>query len=146
MAGQSLASQGITSEIIPSYFLVKEAAFQFNKFPGVDTILGLERKLTDEVMGVGKSFEEAFVKSQLAASVKIPTLGKVFISVNDSDKSKGADVARDLYSAGFAILATRGTASVISAAGIPVVVVNKVAKVAEGRPSIVDMIKNKEFF
>jgi len=141
MAGQSLASQGVTKEIIPPYFSVKEAVFPFNKFPGVDTILGPEMKSTGEVMGVGKTFEEAFVKSQMAASVKLPTSGKVFISVKESDKSKVVAIARDLHDAGFIILATRGTASTISAAGIPVMAVNKVT---EGRPHIVDMIKNKE--
>jgi len=141
MAGQSLASQGVTKEIIPPYFSVKEAVFPFNKFPGVDTILGPEMKSTGEVMGVGKTFEEAFVKSQMAASVKLPTSGKVFISVKESDKSKVVAIARDLHDAGFIILATRGTASTISASGIPVTAVNKVT---EGRPHIVDMIKNKE--
>ena len=141
MAGQSLASQGVTKEVIPPYYSVKEAVFPFNKFPGVDTILGPEMKSTGEVMGVGRTFEEAFVKSQKAASVKLPTSGKVFISVKETDKSKVADIARDLHEAGFSILASRGTAAVISAAGIPVVVVNKVV---EGRPHIVDMIKNKE--
>jgi carbamoyl-phosphate synthase large subunit len=141
MAGQSLASQGVTKEIIPPYFSVKEAVFPFNKFPGVDTILGPEMKSTGEVMGVGKTFEEAFVKSQMAASVKLPSSGKVFISVKESDKSKVVDIARDLHGAGFSIFATRGTAATISAAGIPVAIVNKVT---EGRPHIVDMIKNNE--
>ncbi len=141
MAGQSLASQGVTKEIIPPYFSVKEAVFPFNKFPGVDTILGPEMKSTGEVMGVGRSFEEAFVKSQMAASVKLPSAGKVFISVKDSDKDKVIAIARDLHAAGFSLLATRGTAATISKAGIPVVVVNKVT---EGRPHIVDMIKNNE--
>jgi len=141
MAGQSLASQGVTREIIPPYFSVKEAVFPFNKFPGVDSILGPEMKSTGEVMGVGKTFAEAFVKSQMAASVKLPLSGKVFISVKDSDKAKVVDIARDLHTAGFAIVATRGTAQVIGCAGIPVATVNKVI---EGRPHIVDMIKNKE--
>jgi len=141
MAGQSLVSQGIIREIVPHYYSVKEAVFPFNKFPGVDTILGPEMKSTGEVMGVGRTFAEAFVKSQMAASVKLPAHGKVFISVKESDKSKVADIARDLHSAGFSILATRGTAATISRAGIPVTMVNKVA---EGRPHIVDMIKNKE--
>jgi carbamoyl-phosphate synthase large subunit len=141
MAGQSLASQGVRKEVIPPYFSVKEAVFPFNKFPGVDTILGPEMKSTGEVMGVGRTFEEAFVKSQMGASVKLPKAGKVFISVKDSDKSKVVDIARDLQEAGFNILATRGTAAKISAAGIPVAIVNKVI---EGRPHIVDMIKNNE--
>ena len=125
MAGQSLASQGVSREIIPHYFSVKEAVFPFNKFPGIDTILGPEMKSTGEVMGVGRTFEEAFVKSQMAANVKLPDSGKVFISVKESDKNKVVDIARDLHSAGFSILATRGTASTIAAAGIPVQAVNK---------------------
>ena len=141
MAGQSLASQGVTKEVIPPYFSVKEAVFPFAKFPGVDTLLGPEMKSTGEVMGVGETFAEAFVKSQLAAGVKLPASGKVFISVKDSDKTKAVDVAKDLASCGFTILATRGTAAAIEAAGVPVTVVNKVA---EGRPHIVDMIKNNE--
>ena len=141
MAGQSLASQGVTHEIIPPYFSVKEAVFPFNKFPGVDTILGPEMKSTGEVMGVGKTFEEAFVKSQAGASVRLPDSGTVFISVKESDKSKVVEIARDLHGCGFSIIATRGTAATIAAAGIPVAVVNKVT---EGRPHIVDMIKNKE--
>jgi len=141
MAGQSLASQGVTREIIPPYFSVKEAVFPFAKFPGVDTILGPEMKSTGEVMGVGVTFAEAFMKSQMAASVKLPSSGKVFISVKHSDKAKAVDIARDLHEAGFTILATRGTAAAIEAAGISVTPVNKVT---EGRPHIVDMIKNNE--
>ncbi|MDR1275153.1 MAG: carbamoyl-phosphate synthase large subunit [Candidatus Accumulibacter sp.] len=141
MAGKSLASQGVTREIVPPYFSVKEAVFPFSKFPGVDTILGPEMKSTGEVMGVGFSFEEAFVKSQLGAGVKMPTSGRVFISVRDSDKPKVAAVAAEFHAMGFSILATRGTAAALSAVGIPVSVVNKVA---EGRPHIVDMIKNNE--
>ena len=141
MAGQSLAQQGITKEVIPPYYSVKEAVFPFIKFPGVDTILGPEMKSTGEVMGVGETFAEAFVKSQLAASVKLPKSGKVFISVREADKTGAAEVARTLKQLGFSILATRGTGSVITAAGVEVTVVNKVA---EGRPHIVDMIKNGE--
>ena len=141
MAGRSLAEQGVTREIIPEYFSVKEAVFPFNKFPGIDTILGPEMKSTGEVMGVGKTFEEAFVKSQAAANVKLPTHGKAFLSVKDSDKDKIVAIARDLQEAGFTLLATRGTAATIAGAGIPVSVVNKVT---EGRPHIMDMIKNDE--
>jgi carbamoyl-phosphate synthase large subunit len=141
MAGQTLAAQGVTKEIIPPYFSVKEAVFPFIKFPGVDTILGPEMKSTGEVMGVGDTFAEAFVKSQLAASVKLPKGGKVFISVREEDKTGTVEVARTLKQLGFTILATRGTGSVITAAGVEVMVVNKVA---EGRPHIVDMIKNGE--
>jgi carbamoyl-phosphate synthase large subunit len=141
MAGQSLAQQGITREVIPPYYSVKEAVFPFIKFPGVDTILGPEMKSTGEVMGIGDTFAEAFVKSQLAASVRLPKDGKVFISVREADKSGAVEVARSMVQLGFTLLATRGTAAVISAAGVAVVVVNKVA---EGRPHIVDMIKNGE--
>jgi carbamoyl-phosphate synthase large subunit len=141
MAGQSLAQQGITREVIPPYYSVKEAVFPFIKFPGVDTILGPEMKSTGEVMGVGDTFAEAFVKSQLAASVKLPKDGKVFISVREADKSGVVEIARSLVQLGFTLRATRGTAAVISAAGVAVEVVNKVA---EGRPHIVDMIKNGE--
>jgi carbamoyl-phosphate synthase large subunit len=141
MVGQTLAQQGITKEVIPPFYSVKEAVFPFIKFPGVDTILGPEMKSTGEVMGVGDTFAEAFVKSQLAAGVKLPTSGKVFISVRESDKQGAAEVAKNLQRLGFTIHATRGTAAVISAAGVEVKVVNKVT---EGRPHIVDMIKNGE--
>jgi carbamoyl-phosphate synthase large subunit len=141
MAGKSLKSQGVTGEVVPPYFSVKEAVFPFIKFPGVDTILGPEMKSTGEVMGVGKTFAEAFVKSQLAAGVRLPRSGKVFLSIKDSDKAKAVDIARHLAQTGFVIVATRGTAAAIAAAGIPVEVVNKVV---EGRPHIVDMIKNNE--
>ncbi|MFY9260250.1 MAG: carbamoyl-phosphate synthase large subunit [Gallionella sp.] len=139
MAGQSLAQQGITKEVIPSFFSVKEAVFPFIKFPGVDVILGPEMKSTGEVMGVGDTFAEAFVKSQLAASVKLPASGKVFISVRDEDKVGAVEVARDLVGLGFTVLATRGTAIAIREAGVEVTLVNKVG---EGRPHIVDTIKN----
>ena len=141
MAGQSLASQGITKEVVPHYFSVKEAVFPFVKFPGVDTILGPEMKSTGEVMGVGETFGEAFVKSQMAASVNLPESGTVFISVKNADKPKAVQVARGLHALGFKVVATRGTAAAIQEAGIPVTVVNKVA---EGRPHIVDMLKNGE--
>ena len=141
MAGQSLADQGVTGEVVLPYFSVKEAVFPFIKFPGVDTILGPEMKSTGEVMGVGDTFAEAFVKSQLAAGVKLPSSGKVFISVRDADKPGTVEVAKTLRTLGFTILATRGTAAVLSKSGVDVTVVNKVA---EGRPHIVDMIKNGE--
>ncbi len=141
MAGRSLADQGVTGEVIPPYFSVKEAVFPFIKFPGVDTILGPEMKSTGEVMGVGRSFGEAFVKSQLAAGTKLPKSGRAFISVRPADKAKAVDVARQLHELGFALLATKGTAASIGAAGIPVTAVNKVN---EGRPHVVDMIKNNE--
>ena len=141
MAGQSLDDQGITDEVVPEYFSVKEAVFPFVKFPGVDTILGPEMKSTGEVMGVGKTFGEAFIKSQLGAGVTLPRSGMVFLSVKDSDKPRAVKVARDLVKLGFSVVATRGTASAIDAAGIPVKTVNKVV---EGRPHVVDMIKNRE--
>ncbi|MDR6396710.1 carbamoyl-phosphate synthase large subunit [Herbaspirillum seropedicae] len=141
MVGQSLDSQGIKNEVVPPYYSVKEAVFPFVKFPGVDTILGPEMKSTGEVMGVGKTFGEAFVKSQMGAGVKLPKSGKVFLSVKNSDKPRAVQVARDLVALGFSIVATKGTAAAISAAGIPVATVNKVV---EGRPHIVDMVKNNE--
>ncbi|MGW8391743.1 carbamoyl-phosphate synthase large subunit [Pseudoduganella sp. HUAS MS19] len=141
MVGQKLAEQGITKEVVPPYYSVKEAVFPFVKFPGVDTILGPEMKSTGEVMGVGSTFAEAFVKSQLGAGVKLPTSGKVFLSVKASDKPRAVKVAKDLVDAGFTLCATKGTAAVIEAAGIPVTPVNKKS---EGRPHVVDMIKNHE--
>jgi carbamoyl-phosphate synthase large subunit len=141
MVGQSLDSQGIGAEVVPKYFSVKEAVFPFVKFPGVDTILGPEMKSTGEVMGVGRTFGEAFVKSQLGASVRLPTSGKVFLSVKNSDKPRAVQVAKDLLGMGFSVVATKGTAGAIAAAGIPVTTVNKVV---EGRPHVVDMIKNNE--
>jgi len=141
MAGQTLASQGITKEVTPPYFSVKEAVFPFVKFPGVDTILGPEMKSTGEVMGVGKTFGEAFVKSQLGAGTRLPRSGKVFLTVKNADKQRAVAIARDLEAMGFELLATKGTAAAIEAAGVPVQVVNKVT---EGRPHIVDMIKNDE--
>ena len=141
MAGRSLAEQGVTREIVPPYYSVKEAVFPFIKFPGVDTILGPEMKSTGEVMGVGRTFAEAFVKSQLAAGVRLPKSGKAFVSVKEQDRAKAVEIARDLAEIGFALLATRGTGAAIEAAGLKVQIVNKVA---EGRPHIVDMIKNNE--
>jgi len=141
MAGQTLKQQGICKEVVPPYYSVKEAVFPFIKFPGVDTILGPEMKSTGEVMGVGETFAEAFVKSQLAASIKLPKEGKVFISVREADKAGAVEIASALTRLGFSILATRGSAAAISEAGVDVTVVNKVA---EGRPHILDMIKNDE--
>ena len=141
MVGQSLAAQGITKEVTPPYFSVKEAVFPFVKFPGVDTILGPEMKSTGEVMGVGKTFGEAFVKSQLGAGTKLPTSGRVFMTVKNSDKPRAVEVAKALAVMKFDIVATKGTAAAILAAGIACTVVNKVT---EGRPHVVDMIKNNE--
>ncbi len=141
MVGNTLKQQGVAGEILPPYFSVKEAVFPFIKFPGVDTILGPEMKSTGEVMGVGESFGEAFVKSQLAAGVKLPEGGRAFISVKNADKAKVIEIAKMLAELGFALVATRGTATALSLAGVPVAIVNKVA---EGRPHIVDMLKNDE--
>jgi carbamoyl-phosphate synthase large subunit len=140
MAGISLKSQGFEKEIIPPYFSVKEAVFPFRKFPGVDTILGPEMKSTGEVMGVGDNFGEAFVKSQLASSSELPKPGgRAFVSVRSGDRDAIVEVAQALLDLGFSLVATRGTAQAIESAGIPVDIVNKVK---EGRPHIVDMIKN----
>lgn len=139
MAGSKVKDLDMTAKAKPGFYAVKEAVFPFVKFPGVDTILGPEMKSTGEVMGVGRSFGEAFVKSQMAASVNIPQSGKAFISVRDADKEEAVEVARGLIDLGFSIVATRGTAAAISGAGLAVKEVNKVT---EGRPHIVDMIKN----
>ncbi|MDF1588361.1 MAG: carbamoyl-phosphate synthase large subunit [Gammaproteobacteria bacterium] len=141
MAGRSLVEQGVTKEVIPGYYSVKEAVFPFIKFQGVDPILGPEMKSTGEVMGVGRTFGEAFAKSQLAASVSLPTGGKAFISVREVDKANIVTIANDLIALGFELLATRGTQQVLHDAGINC---ERVNKVAEGQPHIVDMIKNDE--
>ncbi|MEX8520798.1 MAG: carbamoyl-phosphate synthase large subunit [Leptothrix sp. (in: b-proteobacteria)] len=143
MAGQKLADQrGLDGlpprEVVPPYFSVKEAVFPFNKFPGVDPILGPEMRSTGEVMGVGKTFGEAMLKSQLGAGSRLPSKGTVVISVKDSEHVRAAVVAQDLHALGFVIVATRGTAAAIAAAGVPVKVVNKIK---DGRPHIADMIK-----
>ena len=139
MIGTSLKSQGVTREIIPPYYSVKEAVFPFIKFPGVDTILGPEMKSTGEVMGVGATFAEAFLKSQLGASTKLPEGGRAFISVRKEDYLKVVEIAKALHELGFSLVATKGTAAALTANGLTVTSVNKVA---EGRPHIVDMIKN----
>ena len=139
MVGKTLAEQGISGEITPPYYSVKEAVFPFIKFPGVDTILGPEMKSTGEVMGVGDTFTEAFVKSQLAAGIKLPAGGKAFLSVKNDDKAAMIEIARTLHKLGFGLIATRGTAKALQEAGLPAQAVNKVY---EGRPHIVDMIVN----
>ncbi|SDH92599.1 carbamoyl-phosphate synthase large subunit [Nitrosomonas sp. Nm132] len=141
MVGKKLVDQGIIKEIQPPYYSVKEAVFPFAKLPGVDTILGPEMKSTGEVMGVGSTFAEAFVKSQLATGVRLPMTGKIFISVRRSDKPEAVSIAQKFAKLGFTIYATHGTAEAMTEAGL---VVNKINKVAEGRPHIVDMIKNGE--
>lgn len=140
-AGMSLEQQGFTQEIIPDYFSVKEAVFPFNKFPAVDPILGPEMKSTGEVMGVGETFAEAFFKAQLGSGSALPTSGKAFISVRDFDKPGSVVVAKELADMGFHLVATHGTAQVFEEAGLTV---ERVNKVGEGRPHIVDMIKNRE--
>ena len=141
MVGQSLKEQGFTKEIIPKTFAVKEAIFPFNKFPGVDPILGPEMKSTGEVMGVGKTFAEAYAKAQMGAGEFFEKKGNAFLSVRDADKPDIAEVAKKLLELGYSVVATHGTAAVIEGAGLEVVGVNKVA---EGRPHIVDMLKNDE--
>ncbi len=141
MVGKSLKQQGITEERIPEYFSVKEAVFPFIKFPGVDPLLGPEMKSTGEVMGVGKTFGEAFAKSQRAGGIDLSQSGKVLISIRDADKPKLPDLAKMLIEKDYEIVATRGTARVLKEAGIPC---QEVFKVNEGRPHTVDMIKNGE--
>lgn len=141
MAGISLAEQGFTQEIIPEFYAVKEAVFPFIKFPGVDTILGPEMRSTGEVMGVGETFAEAYLKAQLGAGERMPAIGKVFLAVRDEDKPSVVQVATNFQSLGYGLCATRGTAAFLAQHGINVQVVNKVT---EGRPHIVDAIKNGE--
>ena len=142
MAGQSLASQGITKEIIPPYYSVKEVVIPFNKFHGVDPMRGPEMRSTGEVMGVGNTFEEAYAKAQLGASIELARDGRALISVRDTDKVRVIDLARKLIEAGFELDATRGSHKVLSEAGISC---RKVNKVYEGRPHILDRIKNGEY-
>ena len=141
MAGKTLKEQGITEEKIPSYYSVKEAVFPFVKFQGVDPLLGPEMKSTGEVMGVGKTFGEAFAKSQQGAGMKLPTKGTAFISVRKNDKDKAIEVARQLEELGFELIATTGTQQNLTNAGITCKQINKVL---EGQPHIVDLIKNDE--
>ncbi|MBL1275114.1 MAG: carbamoyl-phosphate synthase large subunit [Ectothiorhodospiraceae bacterium] len=141
MAGKSLVEQGITEGIIPEYFSVKEAVFPFVKFPGIDPILGPEMKSTGEVMGVGRDFAEAFAKALLGAGVNLPSGGVAFVSVRDADKPGVINVAKQLIDLGFGVVSTRGTAKVLEEAGVEC---STVDKVGEGRPHIVDMIKNDE--
>ncbi|MDH4052561.1 MAG: carbamoyl-phosphate synthase large subunit, partial [Rubrivivax sp.] len=146
MAGTRLSEQRgddgtVPHEVIPPYFSVKEAVFPFNKFPGVDPILGPEMRSTGEVMGVGVTFGEAMLKSQLGAGAGLPAQGTVVISVKDADKDRAVKVAGDLVDLGYQIAATKGTAQAISDAGVPVKLVNKVK---DGRPHIADMVKAGE--
>jgi len=141
MAGKSLKDQNFLEEIIPPYYSVKEAVFPFTKFMGVDPILGPEMKSTGEVMGTGTNFSEAYAKAQLGAGEKIPNSGSVFLSVRDSDRPFVGDLAKEFHDLGFKIIATKGTARSISERDIPVEVIKKVA---EGRPHVVDAMKNSE--
>jgi len=149
MVGQTLDAQGIGAEVVPPYFCVKEAVFPFVKFPGVDTILGPEMKSTGEVMGVGQTFGQAYIKAQIGAGERLPRplkadgtpAGKVFLTVRNHDKPQVIQIARDLAAMGFSLVATRGTAAAITAAGLACATVNKVT---EGRPHVVDMLKNGE--
>jgi len=141
MTGKTLAELGFTSEIIPSYYSVKEAVFPFNKFPSVDPILGPEMKSTGEVMGAGATFGEAFFKAQLGAGAGLPTSGTAFVSVRDADKQGVVAMAKGLIECGFSLVSTAGTCKVLQEAGVAV---ERVNKVTEGRPHIVDMIKNDE--
>lgn len=141
MAGQSLQDQGFVEEIVPKHYFVKEAVFPFAKFQGVDPILGPEMKSTGEVMGVGDRFGEAFGKAALGAGETIPSSGTVFMSVREGDKPAALIMAKQLDSLGFKLIATSGTAKVLKAGGLTVATINKVK---EGRPHIVDAVKNGE--
>ncbi len=142
MAGVSLAEQGVTEEVIPPFYSVKEVVLPFAKFQGVDPLLGPEMRSTGEVMGVGDTFEEAYAKANLGAGAPLPKQGKALISVRDNDKPRMIALAKALVEAGFSIEATRGTATELYDAGIMSTVVNKMS---EGRPNIVDAIKNGEY-
>ena len=142
MAGQSLQSQGVTEEIIPPFYSVKEVVLPFAKFQGVDPLLGPEMRSTGEVMGVGDTFEEAYAKANLGASAPLPREGKALLSVRNNDKARVVDLAKAMIEAGFKIEATSGTAKSLIDAGVECTVVNKVS---EGRPNIVDSIKNGEY-
>ncbi|MFE8070721.1 carbamoyl-phosphate synthase large subunit [Marinobacteraceae bacterium S3BR75-40.1] len=141
MAGVSLEEQGFTDEVVPHYYSVKESVFPFNKFPGVDPILGPEMKSTGEVMGIGDSFDEAFAKASLGSGTTLPEAGMAFVSVRDADKEGVIQLAKDLVAVGFQLVATGGTAKVLRDAGLDA---QRVNKVREGRPHIVDMIKNDQ--
>ena len=132
MVGRKLKDLGFTREIHPKHISVKEAVFPFNKFPGVDTLLGPEMKSTGEVMGIDTSFGIAFAKAQLGGGMRLPKAGRVFISVRDEDKASATAIAEKLHSIGFTIVATRGTAAFFEARGIPVETVNKIQ---EGSPA-----------
>jgi carbamoyl-phosphate synthase large subunit len=144
MLGGKLADPAIARALersAPKHVSVKEAVFPFKRFPGVDILLGPEMLSTGEVMGIGENFESAFMKSQIAAGQRLPDSGKVFLSVNDRDKPAAVEVGRMLADLGFEVLATSGTAGLLKENGVPV---QRVFKVHEGRPNVVDLIKNNE--
>ncbi|MBZ0119096.1 MAG: carbamoyl phosphate synthase large subunit, partial [Sandaracinaceae bacterium] len=141
MAGRSLAELGLEREIVPRHVAVKESVFPFAKFPGVDTLLGPEMRSTGEVMGIAESFPAAFLKSQLATNSSLPDTGRVFVSVRDEDKPAAAEIALSLQSLGFTIVATSGTARVLERAGVKP---ERVHKVYEGRPHVVDRLRDGE--
>jgi carbamoyl-phosphate synthase large subunit len=141
MTGKKLAELGFTQEIWPKYYSVKESVFPFSKFPGQDILLGPEMRSTGEVMGLGEDWGEAYAKSQMAAQPALPKTGKVFVSVRDSDKANAVSIARDLVALGFELCATSGTAKTLQEHGVNV---QPLFKLAEGRPNVLDLIKNGE--
>jgi carbamoyl-phosphate synthase large subunit len=141
MLGKPLKDQGIEKEVIPEHFSVKEAVFPFNRFPGVDPVLGPEMKSTGEVMGIDSDFGVAYMKAQIAAGQKIPMEGKVFISVNDRDKRKIVDIAKRIAALGYTIVSTSGTGEILRKSGLEI---EEVEKLGEGRPDVLDLIKNGE--
>jgi carbamoyl-phosphate synthase large subunit len=141
MTGRKLKELGVLEERVPRYYSVKEAVFPFIKFPEADPILGPEMKSTGEVMGTGRTFGEAYAKAQAASGVVLPRSGRALLSVRERDKAAAPNLAQRLIAHGFTLVATRGTAAALKAAGIECRIVNKVR---EGRPHIVDMIKNDE--
>jgi len=141
MTGKKLAELGFTKEIWPKYYSVKESVFPFSKFPGQDILLGPEMRSTGEVMGIGADWGEAYAKAQMAAQPALPKAGKVFISVRDSDKTNAVSIAKDLVALGFELCATSGTAKTLQEQGVNV---QPLFKLAEGRPNVLDLIKNGE--
>jgi carbamoyl-phosphate synthase large subunit len=141
MAGRSLDDLGVKGEVIPQHFSVKESVFPFNKFPGVDIILGPEMRSTGEVMGIDDTFPMAFAKAEMAANSPLPDSGTVFVSVADKDKAEIVPIARQFAELGYDLLATRGTARVLREAGVPV---TEIPKIQEGRPNLIDRMKNGE--
>jgi carbamoyl-phosphate synthase large subunit len=141
MVGKTLDELGVKDEVVPKHYSIKESVFPFNKFPGVDIILGPEMKSTGEVMGIDDSMAMAFAKSQMAASAMLPTSGTVFFSLADRDKEAAVPIARSFAEAGFRLIATRGTARVLAAGGVAV---EQVPKIAEGRPNLIDHMKNNQ--